>query len=85
MGMADFSLRSASEGFSARLPRSLIVSRNRSTNPTLIRKVLLLLLRGLGRSSKKWAVRPSIRARRMCSVLSVLFAQIHRDRILIIS
>jgi hypothetical protein len=68
--MGHFSLRNASEGFSARLVRVLIVSRNRSVTLTLIRKVLLLLLllRGLGRSSKKWAVRPSVRVRRTCSV-----------------
>jgi hypothetical protein len=85
--MAYFSLRNASEGFCARLPSGLIVSRNRSTTLTLIRKVFVLLLplRGLGRSSKKWAVRPSVRVRRTRSAWSLLFAQIHRDRILIIS
>jgi hypothetical protein len=36
---------------------------------------LLLLLPGLGRSSKKWAVRPSVRVRRTCSAC---FPRIYR-------
>ncbi len=39
--------------------------------------LLLLLLPGLGRSSKKWAVRPSVRVRRTCSAC---FPRIHRFR-----
>ena len=38
---------------------------------------MLLLLPSLGRSSKKWAVRPSVRVRRTCSVC---FPRIHRFR-----
>lgn len=56
---------------SARLSIPSIVSHNCPPTPTLIRKVLLLLLflQGLERSSKReWAIKPSVRVRRTCSV-----------------
>ena len=48
MGVAYSSLRSASEGFSARLPMGLIVSRNRSITLTLIRKFFVFAVASAG-------------------------------------
>ena len=74
---------------SARSSVLSIVSHDRSPTSTLIRKVFAFVVVSAGFGAPpqvRWAIRPLVCVRRTCSALLACgIAQIHRDRILIIS